>query len=308
MPDDRTRPQRKVRGLPAYAALVAMALLGAHPAIDGGASGRATAAPADTAVVLVGAGDIASCGSTGDEATAALLDSIPGTVFTAGDNAYPAGSARQFARCYGPSWGRHKARTRPSPGNHDYRTAAAAAYFAYFGAQAGPVGRGYYSYDLGDWHVISLNSNTSMKAGSPQERWLRADLAATSKRCVLAYWHHARFSSSSNHGSQKQTQPLWEALYEHGAEIVISGHDHVYERFALQTPDGRMDADRGIREFVVGTGGAGHYDFGTPLPNSEVRDNTTHGVLKLTLSRESYAWTFVPSGGSFTDSGNGTCH
>lgn len=308
MPDDRTRPQHKVRGLPAYAALVAMALLGAHPAIDSGASGRATDAPADTAVVLVGAGDIGSCGSTGDEATAALLDSIPGTVFTAGDNAYPAGSARQFARCYGPSWGRHKARTRPSPGNHDYRTAAAAAYFAYFGAQAGPVGRGYYSYDLGDWHLISLNSNISMRAGSPQERWLRADLAATSKRCVLAYWHHARFSSSSNHGSQKQTQPLWEALYEHGAEIVISGHDHVYERFALQTPDGRMDADRGIREFVVGTGGAGHYDFGTPLPNSEVRDNTTYGVLKLTLSRESYSWTFVPSGGSFTDSGSGTCH
>lgn len=259
-------------------------------------------------MVLVGAGDIASCGSTGDEATAALLDSIPGTVFTAGDNAYPNGTARQFARCYGPSWGRHKARTRPSPGNHDYRTAAAAAYFEYFGAHAGPVGRGYYSYDLGDWHLISLNSNTRMSAGSPQERWLRADLAATSKRCVLAYWHHARFSSSSNHGSQKRTQPLWEALYDHGAEIVISGHDHVYERFAPQTPDGRSDADRGIREFVVGTGGADHYDFGTPLPNSEVRDNTTYGVLKLTLNRESYTWTFVSPGASFTDSGSGTCH
>jgi len=309
MPDDCfTRPQRKVRSLHAYAALVSMALLDAHAAIEGGGVGSTTDAPADTAVVLVGAGDIAHCGSTGDEATALLLDAIPGTVFTAGDNSYPAGTATQFARCYGPSWGRHKARTRPSPGNHDYRTTAAAAYFEYFGAQAGPVGRGYYSYDLGDWHVISLNSNIRMRASSPQERWLRADLAATTKRCVLAYWHHARFSSSSNHGSQKQTQPLWEALYDHGAEIVISGHDHVYERFAPQAPDGRMDADRGIREFVVGTGGRGHYDFGTPLPNSEMRDNTSYGVLKLTLNRGSYTWTFVPAGGSFTDSGSGTCH
>jgi hypothetical protein len=300
----------------AFAALVSIALLDPHAAIDCCAAGITTDAPADTAVVLVGAGDIAHCRSTGDEATAALLDSISGTVFTTGDNAYPSGTARQFARCYGPSWGRHKARTRPSPGNHEYRTAAAAAYFAYFGAQAGPVGRGYYSYDLGHWHVISLNSNISMSAGSPQEQWLRADLAATSMRCVLAYWHHARFSSSIVHGSQKQTQPLWEALYDHGAEIVISGHDHVYERFAPQTPDGRMDADHGIREFVVGTGGRGRfYDFATPLQNSEVRDNTSHGVLKLTLDRGSYTWTFVPAvppvsppGGSFTDSGSGTCH
>lgn len=297
-----------MRSLPAYAALVSLALFDALAAIDGGAVGGATDALADTAVVLVGAGDIAHCGSTGDEETAELLDAIPGTVFTAGDNAYPAGTATQFARCYDPSWGRHKARTRPSPGNHDYRTTAAAGYFEYFGAQAGPVGRGYYSYDLGDWHLISLNSNISMRAGSAQEQWLRADLSATSQRCVLAYWHHARFSSSTGHGSQKQTQPLWEALHHHGAEIVIAGHDHVYERFAPQTPDGRADADRGIRQFVVGTGGRGHYGFGTPLPNSEVRDNTSFGVLKLTLNRGSYTWTFVSRGGSFTDSGSGTCH
>ena len=264
---------------------------------------------ADTMAVLVGAGDIADCDSRGDEETAALLDAIPGTVFTAGDNAYGDGTPEQFARCYAPSWGRHKARTRPSPGNHDYETEGAGAYYAYFGARAGPAGRGYYSYDLGGWHIVSLNSNVAMDAGSPQEQWLRADLAATTKRCTLAYWHHARFSSSSSHGSQKQTQPLWKALYDHAAEIVISGHDHTYERFALQTPDGVADPDRGIRQFVVGTGGASQYDFGPPLPNSEVRDNTSHGVLKLTLARGSYSWAFVPAaGGAFTDSGRGTCH
>jgi hypothetical protein len=288
-------------------ALICFGLTAGIAASGGSPADRGSAA--DTATVLVGAGDIASCGSNGDEATAALLDTIAGTVFTAGDNAYPSGTATEFARCYGPSWGRHKGRTRPSPGNHDYRTSGAAGYFEYFGARAGPAGRGYYSYDLGDWHLISLNSNISMSAGSPQERWLRADLAATTKSCVLAYWHHPRFSSSSAHGSETRTQPLWEALYDHGAEIVIAGHDHTYERFAPQTPDGRADPGRGIREFVVGTGGMSHYDFGTPLRNSEVRDNTSYGVLKLTLSRGSYTWAFVPAaGGSFTDSGSGTCH
>jgi 3',5'-cyclic AMP phosphodiesterase CpdA len=261
-----------------------------------------------TEVVLVGAGDIADCDSPGDEATAVLLDSIPGTVFTAGDNAYPSGSPQQFSACYDPSWGRHKARTRPTPGNHDQRTAKGAGYYAYFGANAGPPGRGYYSYDLGDWHVIALNSNISMRRGSAQERWLRADLAASRKRCTLAYWHHPRFSSSE-HGNQKRTAPLWDALYEYGAEVVIGGHDHTYERFAPQTPDAKADPLHGIREFVVGTGGASHYDFPSTQPNSEVRDNTAYGVLRLTLGTGGYAWTFVPvAGARFTDSGTGTCH
>jgi hypothetical protein len=264
---------------------------------------------ADTVAVLVGAGDIAECGSSAHEATAVLLDAIAGTVFTAGDNAYGDGTASEFAECYDPTWGRHKARTRPSPGNHDYDTEGAAAYYAYFGTRAGPEGRGYYSYDLGDWHLISLNSNIDMDAGSQQEQWLRADLSATTKRCVLAYWHHPRFSSSSQHGSQEQTQPLWQALYDHAAEIVIGGHDHTYERFAPQTPAGAADPDRGIRQFVAGTGGKDHYDFGPPLPNSEARDNTSYGVLKITLDPGSYSWAFVPApGGSFTDSGRGTCH
>ncbi len=288
--------------------LVWLASLGAMVACTSDSSGPGTPPPA-TAGVLVGAGDIAACGSVGDEATADLLDGIAGTIFTAGDNAYPDGTATDFAQCYGPSWGRHKARTRPAPGNHDYHTAGAADYFAYFGANAGAAGLGYYSYDLADWHIISLNSNISMAAGSAQESWLRADLAASGKQCTLAYWHHPRFSSGTVHGNTAATQPLWQALYEAGAEIVVSGHEHNYERFAPQDPAGSSDPI-GIREFVVGTGGTGHYDdLGTPEPNSEVFETGTFGVLKLTLSAGSYAWAFVPvAGSSFTDSGTGSCH
>ena len=258
------------------------------------------------AEVLVGAGDIAECSSPGDEATARLLESIPGTVFTAGDDAYPSGSAQNFSQCYDPTWGRVKSRTRPSPGNHDHRTAGASAYFAYFGAAA-PYN--YYSYDLGAWHVVSLDSEIETAAGSPQEQWLRADLAATSRRCTLAYWHRPRFSSSTGHGSNADVEPLWQALYDAGAEIALAGHDHVYERFAPQTPTGEADPVKGIREFVVGTGGAEHYGFAAPLPNSEVRDSVTAGVLKLVLSPGAYTWQFIPvAGESFVDSGTGTCH
>jgi hypothetical protein len=256
--------------------------------------------------VLVGAGDIASCAYQDDEATARLIDSIPGTVFTAGDDAYPGGSARDFSDCYDPTWGRFKRRTRPSPGNHDHRTSGAAAYFAYFG-EAAPYN--YYSYDLGAWHIVSLDSEIETALGSPQEQWLRADLAATTRRCTLAYWHRPRFSSSTGHGSDADLQPLWQALYDAGAEIVLAGHDHVYERFAPQTPKGDADPVKGIREFVVGTGGADHYGFGTPLPNSEVRSGVTAGVLKLVLGRDTYSWQFLPvPGASFTDSGTGSCH
>lgn len=271
-----------------------------------------TAAPADVEVlgIFVGAGDISSCSSTGDEATALLLDSIAGTVFTLGDNAYEDGSAAQYADCYDPTWGRHKARTRPAPGNHEYHTAGAPDYYAYYGASAGPSGLGYYSYDLGDWHIISLNSNIPMSAGSVQEQWLRADLAASTKRCTLAYWHHPLFNSGAVHGNQTETQPLWQALYDAGADLVLSGHEHIYERFAPQTPDGVPDVARGIREFLVGSGGRSHYDLAlTPVANSEVRNNDTWGVLKLTLSTGAYSWKFVPVAGmTFTDQGSGTCH
>jgi hypothetical protein len=259
-------------------------------------------------VVFVGAGDIADCGSSGDEATAVLLDGIAGTVFTTGDNVYNDGSATQFAECYEPTWGRHKARTRPSPGNHDYRTSGASGYYVYFGANAGEAGNGYYSFDLGEWHIISLNSNVSMSAGSAQEQWLRADLAATIRSCVLAYWHHPRFSSG-DHGSSTGPQPLWQALYDHDADVVLAGHDHNYERFAPQTPDGVRDDARGIREFVVGTGGTGFRSVSSAIANSETTNDDTFGVLKLTLSAGGYAWEFVPvAGGTYRDSGTAACH
>jgi hypothetical protein len=258
--------------------------------------------------VLVGAGDIAGCSSDGDEATAGLLDSISGTVFTTGDNAYPDGTAEEFANCYDPSWGRHKARTYPSPGNHDYHTADAAGYFDYFSSLAGEPGKGYYSYDLGAWHIIALNSSISVKAGSQQEQWLRADLAAHPVACTLAYWHYPRFSSGTVHGSDASMQPLWQALYEYGADVVLNGHEHNYERFAPQDPRGIADPTRGIREFVIGSGGYSHYTFGNPIANSEVRNGDTYGVLKLTLHLTSYSWEFIPEAGkTFTDSGDAPC-
>ena len=278
-------------------------------ATGGFLTGRVTVAVEPA--LLLGAGDIASCASDGDEATAALLDTLPGVVFTAGDNAYPGGSASDYSGCYNPSWGRHKPRTRPAPGNHEYHTAGAAAYYGYFGALAGDSGKGYYSYTVGTWHIISLNSNILMAPGSHQEQWLRADLAAHPARCTLAYWHHPRFSSGTEHGSTPATQPLWQALYDAGADVVVSGHEHNYERFAPQTPAGALDQARGIREFVAGTGGMSHYAFGPPIANSEVRDNSTFGVLRLTLKPGGYDWRFIPAegaGGTFSDSGSGSCH
>ena len=276
---------------------------------ESGQAGIAVSDGPPTSVSLVGAGDIADCNSDGDEQTAALLDSLAGTVFTAGDNAYSDGATSDFAQCYDASWGRHKSRTRPAPGNHDYRSSRARPYFAYYGALAGDSRVGYYSYDLGAWHVISLNSNISMSARSAQVRWLRADLAATTARCVLAYWHHPRFSSGTEHGSDPKSEPLWQALDDHGAEIIVSGHEHNYERFAPQTASGVAAPDRGIRLFVVGTGGADHYSFGPPIANSEVRNGDTWGVLKLTLWPDAYTWQFIPvSGSTFADSGRGSCH
>jgi calcineurin-like phosphoesterase family protein len=269
--------------------------------------------PTKQPVVLVGAGDIADCRDlSGAEATARLLDQIPGTVMVAGDLAYPDGSKENF-ECYDRAWGRAKSRTRPAPGNHEFHAAGATPYFDYFGAAAGDPRRGYYSYDLGAWHIIVLNSECEdvggCGAGSPEEAWLRADLIAHPVPCTLAYWHKPLFSSGGKHGNDPETKPLWRALYEENADIVVNGHDHDYERFAPQDPDGAADAARGIREFVVGTGGKNHRPFGDPKPNSEARNADTFGVLKLTLHDKSYDWQFIPEPGkSFTDSGTGTCH
>ena len=255
-------------------------------------------APGDP--VLVGAGDIASCSSAGDEATAALLDGIDGTVFTVGDNVYESGTAAEFANCYNPSWGRHKFRTRPAPGNHEYVTAGATGYYNYFGTAAGPAGKGYYSYDLGAWHVIVLNSQCNAVGGcgpgSLQDQWLRADLAASNAACTVAIWHHPLFSSGANHGSNPATLNFWEALYQAGADVVIAGHDHIYERFAPQTAAGVADPDFGIRGFVAGMGGRSHYGIGTVRPNSAVRNTDTFGVLKLSLHTNSYDLAVRPRG------------
>jgi hypothetical protein len=260
-------------------------------------------------IVLVGAGDIASCASPGDEATAELLDSIPGVVFTAGDNAYDYGTAQQFADCYEPSWGRHRERTLPAPGNHDYNTPGATGYFGYFGEAAGDPARGYYSTDLGAWHVVVLNSSVARGPNSDQIRWLRADLAASSSACTLAIFHHPRFNSGGNHGDNRSVGTFWQALYEGGADVIVNGHEHIYERFGPQTPLAEPDPARGIRQFTVGTGGRSHYHIGRIRANSEVRESDSWGVLKLTLSNGGYAWEFVPVAGStFRDSGSAVCH
>ena len=277
-----------------------------------------TPAPASPAAsqsdpVLVGAGDIASCDDlAGAEATAKLVDKIPGTVFAAGDLAYPDGSAENFANCYGPTWGRFKDRTRPSPGNHEYHSGGS-AYTSYFGPAAGDPKKAYYSYELGAWHIVVLNSECAdvggCDASSPQGQWLKQDLAQHSTVCTLAYFHKPLFSSGGAHGNDPVMKPLWDALYAANADVVVNGHDHDYERFAPQTPDGVADASRGIREFVAGTGGKGHRPFGVPHANSEVRDTVAFGVLKLTLLPGRYEWEFVPEAGkSFKDSGAGRCH
>jgi Calcineurin-like phosphoesterase len=267
---------------------------------------------------LLAAGDIPTCrnGSPNPNAaaTAALIGANSGSVAVLGDGNNDKGTLADYNNCFGPTWGQYKSRIRPTPGNHDYMTAGAAGYFAYWGAQAGPAGHGYYSYDLGTWHIVVLNANCSQVpggcgAGSPQEAWLKADLAAHPAPCTLAYWHQPLFTSSAVHPGTTEVRPLWQDLYNAGAEIVLNGHNHQYERFAPQTPTGAADPATGIREFVVGTGGTSHYAFGSTAANSQVRNNTTYGVLKLTLDAGSYRWQFLPvAGQTFTDSGTGTCH
>jgi hypothetical protein len=254
--------------------------------------------------VIAGAGDIGMCTAAAEQ-TARLLDAFPGTIFAAGDLAYPSGTAANFQKCYEPTWGRHKGRTRPAPGNHDYETPQAAPYYAYFGENAGPQGRGYYSYREGAWLILSLNSNIPASDGSAQAAWIRETLAANRTDCTLAYWHHPLFTSGPN-GNNAVMRDVWRILQDAGADAVISGHDHLYERFAPQDASGRADGD-GLRQFTVGTGGAYLYEVRSLAPNSEVIGRA-HGVLKLTLKATSYEWQFVPAAGhSFGDTGAAQC-
>ena len=252
--------------------------------------------------VIAGAGDIAGRGS-GDEQTAALLDRIdPDLVFTTGDNAYPDGTVSDFGEYYAPTWGRHRSSTRPSPGNHDHHTEGAAGYFTYFRTRAPGS---YYSYELGSWHVISLDTELPVEPGSTQYEWLRRDLAASDATCTLAYWHKPRYTSG-RYDDFRFTTPLWELLYAARAELVLNGHDHNYQRYPRMDPEGNEDPARGIREIVVGTGGAGLYGV-HPDSRRDAAYDDAHGVLQLTLRPNRYDWRFIPVTGSFSDAGSGPC-
>lgn len=261
--------------------------------------------PADP--ILWSAGDIGTCNTDSDEQTATLLDGTDGTVATLGDTVYESGTAREFTECYDPTWGRHKDRTRPAVGNHEYKTPGATGYYDYFGAAAGDPDKGYYSYDIGAWHIVTLNSNIPMGVGSAQLAWLEADLAANPATCTAATYHHPLFSSGS-HGSDSRSLDVWRSLYTAGVDLVLNGHEHNYERFAPQDPMGGADPT-GIPQFIVGTGGVARRPVGPPAPNSVIANSASWGVLKLTLRDAAFDWEFVGvPGATLNDSGTASCH
>jgi hypothetical protein len=279
---------------------------------DGNAADVTPPGPAPGDPTLLATSDIASCWSSGDEAVSRMLDTMPGPIAVPGDTEQNKGSADEFAGCYDPGWGRHRARTLPAVGDHEYKTPGATGYFDYFGAAAGEYGKGWYSYDLGSWHIVVLNSNCAnvggCSTGSEQYEWLKDDLEENGGDCIGAYWHHPLFSSGTLHGGLTRSRPFWNLLYEYGAEWTLNGNDHAYQRLARQTPTGALDTAAGMREFIVATGGTRLDALGAPLPNTEVQNNTAFGVLQLGLHEDSYDWEFVPQPGkTFTDSGSTPC-
>jgi acid phosphatase type 7 len=301
--------------LPAVLLIAALCLGGCSAA---GPSYQAAAPAAVNSVTVYAAGDIADCRKSPPEASGAaktatiiqagLAQDSNAKVISLGDNTYPVGLPLEFSSCYEPTWGQFKARTLPSPGNHEYYTAGAPGYYGYFGASAGQPLQGYYSAELGKWHVVSLNSNLQGAALQAQTDWLKADLAQHKTRCTLAFWHHPVYSSG-RHGSSALMSGAWQALQDAGVDLLLVSHDHHYERFAPQNGSGQRDDAGGIRQFVVGTGGAGLTALNTRQPNSEVSDNATHGVLKLVLKDNGYDWQFLPvAGARFADSGSAQCH
>jgi hypothetical protein len=284
----------------------------------------AVPSPPPRPFTVVAVGDIVCAPGSRDpcrhvETLAVAETAQPDLVLPLGDNQYESGTLAEYAAAYEPSWGRLRARSRPVPGNHEYLTEGARGYFDYFdglSAASGPAGdrdKGYYSYDAGGWHFVALNANCGQVRGgcgrgSPQETWLRADLLQNQRPCTLAYSHQPRFSSGIN-GSTAALAPLWQDLYDAGADVWVAAHDHHYERFAAQRADGTSDPDRGLREFVVGTGGRSLTPFMTILPNSEVQDLTSFGVLVLRLGSTGYDWRFTATPGMpLADAGSGTCH
>jgi hypothetical protein len=306
------------------AGLAVLALTGCGDGSSTSTAARPIPAPppppraANGAVTLAAAGDIAcgpgvahsAIGCHQGETAAVLRRLNPQVVLALGDLQYPSGSLGDFRRFFNRTWGGFRDRMHPAPGNHEYESGGS-GYYSYFGAAAGPRGRGWYSYDLGVWHVVSLNANCAKVGcgtGSAQERWLRADLAANPTACTLAYWHQPRFSSGL-HGNDAKLAPIWRTLQNAGADVVLSGHDHSYERYAPQDATGRRDDRRGIVEFVVGTGGVNHYPIFRTRPNSITHNAFTFGVLQMTLHPGSYSWRFVPERGArYTDAGSARCH
>jgi 3',5'-cyclic AMP phosphodiesterase CpdA len=292
--------------------LVIVALAGAcsgsptQPSGGGGGGAGGGGNPNTGPATVLAAGDVAWCDDlTAARATSRLLDQRPGAVLALGDLAYFTGTREQYRDCYDPTWGRHRNRTHPVPGNHDYMTPGAGPYYEYFGEAAGGSGDGYYAFNEGSWRLIALNSNIDMGRGSPQFLWLQRELQ-NQPRCTLAFWHHPRFTSGPN-GDNPQTGPIWELLYGAGVDVVLAGHDHVYERYLPMNPDGQLDRGRGIRQFISGGGGAPLYRFASVKPNSAARYEG-YGVLKLVLGEGRYEWEFLPVTAGFSDTGFDMCH
>lgn len=287
-----------------------LAAIGTSPAGSQPTLAASASVPPEPAI-LVGAGDIAACGSSGAKLTAGLLDTLAGTVFAAGDLAYPDGTSADFADCFGPTWGRFTDRMIAVPGNHEYHTPGAEPYFDWFGGAAGTTGTSWYATDVGSWRVYALDANCDQVdcgPGSEQLRWLEDDLAHEPRACVAAIWHQPRWSSGP-HGDDPATGAFWEALYRAGAELILNGHEHLYERFAALAPDGTIDADHGLTEIIAGTGGVGHYPFLRTHPGSLVRDDSGYGVLRLELGDGEASWQYLPADAStFTDDGHLVCH
>ena len=287
----------RARGARSIAAVSLCALMVALPGVAG----------ADP--LITAAGDIATEEPSADQiATARLVRRIdPHVALTLGDNQYPDGQLKDYRDSYAPTWGTFKSITRPVPGNHEYHVPGAKGYFHYFGRRAHPKHGGYYSFDLGRWHLLALNSGTG-SISTRQLRWVCRDLRRDGSRCEIAYWHHPRWSSGALHGSDKTMAPLWRALFRAGVDVVLNGHEHNYERFAPLAPSGRVAPNKGIRQFVVGTGGAGLYPFGRAREGSRRRINHVAGVIRLRLHNKGYRWAFVGTGGGILDDGNGRCH
>jgi len=305
----------RIPRLAAVAAAVASAVVlarcsGTTPSgpSGGGGGGGGGGGPMPTTAVINAAGDIGECGF-GALQTGTMLDSLTGDLLVLGDLAYPTGSAADFRNCYDPAWGRHKTRSRPVPGNHEYETdPLARGYYDYFGSQAGVRGAGYYAFDEGSWRVIALNDNIPFGPGTQQYQWLRDELENNRQDCTLAYWHKPLFSSGPNgtNNDGAAGRVFWTTLMEFGVDVVLNGHDHLYERFAPQDADGRPSVN-GIREFVAGTGGARSYAVVTPKANSEMRISA-YGILTLQLVTGGYSWEFKSANNTSSDRGSGACH